>query len=826
MRVDRAIRLSNYLTLGLACACLGYAELIFLPRIPFLLVPLGLLLLLAYFLEGRWTLPVWAANVAGLLIIIGWGAWVVWMFLLWWSNRDWSAGTIPWPTGLLPLVGPLLMLLLLVKLYRPKRQNDYWLLHTIGFLQVALACVLADDALFGLFFFAYLACGLWCLILLQLHGGREQVESGVRGQESGDRGQGSGGRGQQATRTPDSCLLTPDSCLQVPWRWAGLWQAVRWTLTASVLGLILFLAMPRQMDTVWDATSLTSSGGHETGFRTEVDMNARGSLRVNEDPAFQVTAVDGRGRPKTNLNRNQRWRSMVLDIYHEGRWQGRLPFSVPIEMGIRAPLRGTVDLPNNVHRRLQSNRNLPDLGPAQYFLTFTMDRRKSAGLVLAEPIHLSGDMMHPIHPYRSLRGRGLTYYKWLFFEHDGTLMQLPRRRQEGVLSYRQVTAPPPPGQEEVSVPRWLGNPEFPHFHMANLGLSSVRRWTRKLLNRLADEGRYGLTPRHLQMAPDGSPVRVEHRQVVARALCQYLATSGDYRYSLDLRQVNRRLDPALDFLTNVKQGTCERFAGALALMLRSQGIPARVVIGYRGAEHLGEGRYLVRQSHAHSWVEALVKAREVDTLAWLTLDPTPAEEAGEDDSFSLAALWESLIQEGGALWRSFVVNFDPRQQREAAVALGRRLLGLADWLGDSFTGRFWTKPRFWILVSPVLLVLLMLGKRWRRRRSPAAAVKARPVRVAFYARLLAVLARRCRLRPQTGQTPHEFGEAARRLLEQLPATAALADIPVQVVDRFYQVRFGDRVLPEAEHRDIDDRLNRLDQALAGRSQGSVNQLIR
>ena len=38
----------------------------------------------------------------------------------------------------------------------------------------------------------------------------------------------------------------------------------------------------------------------------------------------------------------------------------------------------------------------------------------------------------------------------------------------------------------------------------------------------------------------------------------------------------------MDFLVNVKQGHCERFASALALMLRSQGIPSRVVVGFRG----------------------------------------------------------------------------------------------------------------------------------------------------------------------------------------------------------------------------------------------------
>src|SRR5207248_10075954 len=54
------------------------------------------------------------------------------------------------------------------------------------------------------------------------------------------------------------------------------------------------------------------------------------------------------------------------------------------------------------------------------------------------------------------------------------------------------------------------------------------------------------------------------------------------------------------------------FATALTLMLRSQGIPARVVLGYQGAEDQGEGLYYVRQSHAHSWVEAMIQRTERD----------------------------------------------------------------------------------------------------------------------------------------------------------------------------------------------------------------------
>ena len=101
----------------------------------------------------------------------------------------------------------------------------------------------------------------------------------------------------------------------------------------------------------------------------------------------------------------------------------------------------------------------------------------------------------------------------------------------------------------------------------------------------------------------------------------------------------RRIDPIEDFVSNNPRGHCEYFATALALMLRSQGIPARVVLGYRCEEWNNLGKfYQVRQSDAHAWVEAYLAPRYIPRElrwgndnyrrwaagAWLRLDPTPA----------------------------------------------------------------------------------------------------------------------------------------------------------------------------------------------------------
>jgi len=91
-----------------------------------------------------------------------------------------------------------------------------------------------------------------------------------------------------------------------------------------------------------------------------------------------------------------------------------------------------------------------------------------------------------------------------------------------------------------------------------------------------------------------------------------------YRYSLSFE---RRLpvDPIEEFLFHQKEGHCEYFATALALLARAQGIPTRVVGGYRVSEYNDAGNYhIVRQRNAHTWVEAWVEGR-----GWVTVDPTP-----------------------------------------------------------------------------------------------------------------------------------------------------------------------------------------------------------
>jgi transglutaminase superfamily protein len=78
--------------------------------------------------------------------------------------------------------------------------------------------------------------------------------------------------------------------------------------------------------------------------------------------------------------------------------------------------------------------------------------------------------------------------------------------------------------------------------------------------------------------------------------------------------------PLASFLFDTKTGYCQQFSGVMALMLRMGGIPARVASGFSPGSYNSERKdYVVRDTDAHSWVEAYFAP-----YGWVTFDPTPA----------------------------------------------------------------------------------------------------------------------------------------------------------------------------------------------------------
>jgi len=126
----------------------------------------------------------------------------------------------------------------------------------------------------------------------------------------------------------------------------------------------------------------------------------------------------------------------------------------------------------------------------------------------------------------------------------------------------------------------------------------------------------------------------------------------NYSYSLAVSSPREGIDAVTDFLFYSKKGFCEHYATSMVLMLRGLGIPSRIVNGFYGGETNKYGGYIiVRQSDAHSWVEALINNE------WIRFDPTPSVPKSHPTGFAL--FLDSLKMN----WERYVVGFRGEDQR-------------------------------------------------------------------------------------------------------------------------------------------------------------------
>lgn len=228
----------------------------------------------------------------------------------------------------------------------------------------------------------------------------------------------------------------------------------------------------------------------------------------------------------------------------------------------------------------------------------------------------------------------------------------------------------------------------------------------------------------------------------ARILSSYLR--GNYRYRLETSAA-RSADPLAHFLFESRQGHCEYFASALAVMLREIGIPSRVVTGFAASEYNPiTGWHVVRMSDAHSWVEAWLPGR-----GWFGFDPTPGSRL-QPTSQVLARmrLWQDTID---TFWKDWVIAYNFDRQLSLAQMVERSGGDLTE-LGNGLLmdlerrGRILqTAPGRYPWAAGLLLVLPLTGiwwRWWRRRRSEVLAIAAQPEAAQVYLHGLRILERR------------------------------------------------------------------------------------
>ena len=357
--------------------------------------------------------------------------------------------------------------------------------------------------------------------------------------------------------------------------------------------------------------------------------------------------------------------------------------------------------------------------------------------------------------------------------------------------------------------------------------------------------------------------------LAVRALERYLRTDGGFTYALEPRRIPRGIDPIEDFVVNNRRGHCEYFASALVMMLRSLDIPARMVIGFRAEEWNSLGQfYVVRQLHAHTWVEAFLRPEDLrrhnlklaqlpfgtadgeeDSITmggWLLLDPTAAATGATNryatGLFGAFREFADYLQSG---WTSWVLGMDADLQRrivfdplkhaiqfpreffsgDAGILAGfRKVVQAIGSFLTNWTGGRWFSWRGGLAAAAICLIFLavltLLRGTWRwawrfalgRRRDGRAAGGSR---VAFHERFLRLLARRGFARG-AGQTSLELATAVGESLARSPEGREVATAPRRIVEAFYQVRFGGRPLDNQQLATVEKALDDLEAALGRR----------
>ena len=288
----------------------------------------------------------------------------------------------------------------------------------------------------------------------------------------------------------------------------------------------------------------------------------------------------------------------------------------------------------------------------------------------------------------------------------------------------------------------------------------------------------------------------------ARALESHLKTQFGYTLDLPSKVV---ADPLSNFLFVRKKGHCEYFASAMAVMLRTLGIPSRVVTGFQsGVFNPLTGWRVVRASDAHSWVEAWLEGS-----GWTVFDPTPF--ATSLPSQGVLARLSLLYDAADQFWQDWVLRYD--LQRQIVLAAKVHQWQFTPAVDPS---AWWQRHLTLVRISAIALmaataiaiVLAFFGPDltdwWRKRRrvmrfrrGEGHAADA----TLLYQRMLALLARRGFQKP-SWLTPSEFA----RVLPPSEMAVLVEDLTAA----YNELRFGGQ--PDAAPRLIRmlDRLESID----------------
>jgi transglutaminase-like putative cysteine protease len=524
--------------------------------------------------------------------------------------------------------------------------------------------------------------------------------------------------------------------------------AVLLTFATLAGATILFFILPRMSTGGGYLRSFGFQNNFVTGFSSEVQLGGIGQIQQSNSVVMHVQVLRGKLPPDT------KWRGVALVNFDGRRWWNtqQEPAMHPLN---NAPLDFS---------RLR-------VGAAPLFSTVATPRSSTLSYrVIMEPIGSNIFFVAPVPvrfsgPYDRV---AITEQGSLYFYSDtgktiGVYYAEADTRDPQPLIQNSNSRDYPPGLElmYLQLPRHL-------------------------------DPRISALARQITASSNSNYARV-------RAIESYL--QKNFGYTLQLPGF-RESDPIANFLFERKKGHCEYFASSMAVMLRTQGIPARVVNGFRGGAFNDlNSSYILRSKDAHSWVEAYFPE-----YGWATFDPTPgsgATDSSPSGNWARLALYMDVLSE---TWREWVINYDFTHQ----VRLSYELSSKANSVQGETRSWFWRKYRKLlqgvrrfqgsvrdislqsvVLIGILVLLIVLLPfaprayrtfQRTKLRRDPQRAPK--HVASFWYTRMLQLMERKG-IRKSPAQTPSEFAAA-------IPDPRVRQEVVV-FTDHYQRARFDESV---------------------------------
>jgi protein-glutamine gamma-glutamyltransferase len=515
------------------------------------------------------------------------------------------------------------------------------------------------------------------------------------------------------------------------------------------VGAVIFLFLPRFASGYMSGFNLQPR--LISGFSDDVELGEIGQIKKSSEVVMRVS-VDG----GVDAAHGVHWRGIGLTTFDGRRW-----FNGPRDPAMITPSSDGGWFPLDAGERVKRRPGRP----IQY--TVLLEPIASAALFFANQAEsVRGS-------FNSDGGSSFLSQKGTFLQEDSTgSVSNPYHNFSRMQYEARSLLPAPP----VAALRAAGSDYSPSLRETYLQLPK-------------------LDPRIPELARQIT-ARADNPYDQARALESYLRSH--YGYTLDLTGTPPP-DPLAYFLFQKRAGHCEYFASAMTVMLRSLGIPARLVNGFLTGEYNDVGGdFIVRASDAHSWVEVYFPAS-----GWLTFDPTPPAadiKPGRYAQFGRYWDWFQLQ------WSEWIINYDFVHQVTLAQNLQRTSRDWTERLRKTFADarRLATdRLELWqtralhtaaflpatvaILAGLCIFVLLLQPKvrqrlvtLWHLRVSTSSAMTPHLATIQ-YNEMLRVLSRRG-IRKAPGQTPLEFAAS-------LP-DGNLAEPVHELTAMYHAARFG------------------------------------